>query len=1135
MEAKFTLTLNLGNGEEQLAFQEKKIIKGLGKATLISLNLKKEIYTPAHIEAVLQIEVDGNISSFDKMNYKSLLGKTVNLSDGKKELAKDYIIFDYVPEYKPSENGTSLYLTLNIYSPEKVLDYQKYNKCYVAKKLAAQVFKEIASKHSKEIKSTNIDNLQHILIKNTATNIATEFIQPYLVQYEETALDFLTRSANRCGEFMFFENGTWQLGFKPGDPITVEKFSSLTFKEFNEGEEENYYTTNYLKSDSEQKTLNQQKATRSFQGPKQEYLDVLIEGQSEYNQAVIKAYDFKDPANYISTMSDWLKKDNATAIISSIIYDVTTNVCKIRIKHKETEASWTKNFILPYAANTEQSSVVNGKKVVSQFSNYNACNFFEETFYTNIKKMETLADTQAIHIDFGTYYQPLLLGDVIKVLGNEYVIVRISATCKQNTSVERAGQYTTYAIDAVPKVKDMFYPPRVKKQPTKAVTQTAFVSANNDPCNLGRIQIRYPWQPKESGPASPWIRVSQGFASKDAGIKFIPQVGDEIMVGYEFGEIERPFMMGALASKERKLSYGEDRTAYLEDSVKNGATHSFFNNDFVIKSLNGHYLKFLAPNSQSVLSTSFFPAVSAWLGYLPMAWDVVKYAGNTSRQLSGGIKMGDGYGFVKFQMSTDDRKITISSTLGDVKIDAFTGITISAPNGNVKIEGKNIDIIAGNNLTLKSGENVKKMKAYSKNFGHALMANVAKDGVEKVKSLVQPFDIKLLRTVIDSFVKPIGGTMLVKSTRFMRLEAGSGETQLPYAAYKKESKTRQSLVDGKLTEFKVQDTLKSTVNLMNSWSEFFKSEKENLAYYKRKYASNLRTLAEWINAGNMMTNLNCKLNGEEIKETDNQLVEKLEKELPTADDIVKMAEDPNAKPEKAHEKLDKLTYPSTFASFVDAAHQNLKDSSEELFTIAKSNQTKSIDKDKAIEASLTYSDLNFVADVVDNEAYKKDVKDCITEVCDSILTEMKKDQDPNVTKRKILYKVLQKLKDKKYISIENEEGIVNLLTLDHERNKVKLDESACNDTETWEKYLDCVKAYEEKASLWKQVGQFFLKNTEGNMADGWAENNIYHPEIEGGEILFSDTDGNTRNIKGDLITKVPVSPIKNMIEKLKKI
>lgn len=1134
MDARFTLTLN----KEQIAFQEKKEIQGLGKATLISLKLKKEIYTPAHIEAILQIEMNDDISSLDKMKYKFLLGMPVGLSDGEKDLAKDYIIFDYVPEYKPSENGTSLYLTLNIYSPEKVLSYQKYNKCYVAKKLGANIFKEIAGKHPNEIKKINFANLQHIFIKNDTDKTTTEFIQPYLVQYEETALDFLTRSANRCGEFMFYENGVWQLGFKPEEAIKVKHFASLTFNDFNERDEENYYTTNYLLPDDEQKKLAADKATRRYSGPKLEYLGVLVEGESEFKKMLAKSYKYKDPAFYINNMCQWMKKSNATEIISSAVVDLGKNALKAAIKNNDTEAAWTKAFITPYKDNKEQSTEVKGKTVVSEFSNYNACDIFNDRFYTNIKILESTVATQAIHIDFGTYYKPLLLGDVIKVMGNEYVIVRISAECKQNTSVESGHQYTALEIDAVPKIKDAYYPPKVESQTTKAVTQTAFVSANNDPCNLGRIQIRYPWQPK-SAPTSPWIRVAQAFASKDAGLKFLPQVGDEIVVGYEFGEIERPFMLGALPSKDRKMSIAEKKTGYLDTAIAEDTQHSFFTNDFLIKSLNGQYIKFISPdnNSHVNLTKSFFPAVGAWLSYLPLSCDVITYASNTARQLSGGIKISDAYGFFNVQMSTESRNITISSALGDVKMDALTGITISAPNGNVKIEGKNIDIVAGNNLTLKSGENVKKMtKAYNKNFGQVLKANIIDGVVNEAKSLITPFDLKLLRTVIDSFLKPIGGTMLIKSARFMRLEAGKGETKLPHAAYKKNSKTQQSDINKMVTEFKIKDTIASAVKMMDSWQDFYEDESDELLSQKFTYESNIQRLAENLDQCCKMTGQYCKMDGQEILDAGPDLLLKLKEKLPTSSDIEKMAQEKDSKVEKSHEDLDKLTYPEeTSFNTVDLAYHTLKESAIGLFYTAKANQTSIINETKAIDVSLTFADLNYITNVCDADEYMNDIKDSLSSVFDTILTEMKKNQNPDVTKRKILYSVLQKLKDKKYISIENEAGFLNALTSDHWRNTVQLDESACNDTETWGQYLDCVKSYEEKEGMLLKVGKFLLNNTLGDMATGWKENNIYHPEMDGGEILISDTDGNTRNIKGDYISKVPVSPFKDALKKIKKI
>lgn len=1142
MEAKFTLTLKLDSGEEHLAFQEKKDISGLGKTTLISLNIEKEVYTPAHIEAVLQIEVNGNISTMDKINYKPLLDKFVNLSDGQKDIAKDYIIFDYVPEYKPSESGTSLYLKLNIYSPEKVLDFQKYNKCYVAKKLGAEIFKNIASKHSEQIKNTNIDNLQHIFIKNE-DNSHTEFIQPYLVQYEETALNFLTRSANRCGEFMFYENGVWQLGFKPSAAVEIEKFASLTFNECNEREDVDYYETNYLLTDNGQKKLAEGKETRTYSGPKDEYLSLLVEGESSFKKMLSQTYDFSDPGFYIYNMGEWMKKSDATEIIASVVTDIAKNSARAALKNKDVEEKWTKDFFAPYLTNKEQFATVDGKKVVSPFSNIDAINHFHNGFYTGIMKLEEAVRSQAIHINFGTYYQPLLLGDIVKVMGNEYVIVKISATCKQNSTVDRAGQYTTFEIDAVPAVKDVYYPPKVDGVNAFVEPQLAIVTNNKDPRDLGRVQIRYTWQPETNTPSSPWIRVAQPFASKESGIKFLPQIGDEVMIDFEQGEMERPFMLGAMASETRKLNIGENKTAFMRHAVANDmfndGHNGFFNNDFIIKSVNGQYIKFLAPSNESHINftTSFFPAVGAWLKYIPLKSDPITYSSNTGRELSGGITMGDAYGFFNISMSTERRNVSISSALGDVEIDALTGITISAPNGNVKIEGKNVEIIAGNNLTMTSGENVPKMKkAYNKNFGRALTGNIVKNVADEALSLIKPFDLTLLRTVLDAFLKPIGGTMLIKSHRFMRLEAGKGETILPHAAYKKDSKTQKKDIVKKVNELKVKDTLASAVNLMGCWDNFYEIESQNLVVSKNNYDSCMNKLAMDLKLGSMNTGMNCSIGGKEIKEEGDNLPPKIKQELPSADDIVKMAEDKNAKADKSHEKLDKLTYPYLYCAYaVHQSHLALKKAAENLFNTAKRNQTNNINKDRAISTCLTCADLNFIASVGQADDYESDIKDTLSSVFDTIVSEMKKEQDMTVAKRKILYQVLQKLKDKKYIAIENESGLVDMIASDHIRNTVKLDESVCNAADTWEDFLDCVKASEVKDGLALKVGKFLLNTAFGDLTTGWKENHIYHPEMDGGEILISDTDGFTRNIKGDTISKVAVSPLKQAIAEIKEI
>ncbi len=1145
MAATYTLTLGLDSGKASLAFQTQKTVTGLGNTTLISLNIKKEMYIPAHIEAVLQIELVGDISTMDKISYKKLLNKKVSLNDGQKDIAKDYIIFECIPEYKPSEKGTSLYLTLHIYSPDKALTVRKYNKCYVAKKLASEIFKEIAAKHSDLIPNISIENLQHIFIKNEADDSKTEFIQPYLVQFGESALDFLARSANRCGEFMFYENGVWQLGFKPSAAIEVKQFASLTFNEYREKEEVDYYDTNYLLSENGQQKLQNDMETRSYTGPKDEYLALLVEGESDFTKSLSYYYDFKDPGFYIYNIGEWLKKSDVTEIVASTVLDISKNVLWAANKHGDFEYKWTQDFIEPYRGDKEHATVVDKKTVVSVFSNYNALDHFQQKFYTTIKKLEEAVTEDAIHINFGTYYQPLLLGDVIKVLGNEYVIIKISATCKQNTTVEKAGQYTTLEIDAVPAVKGIYYPPKASLQAGRSEPQIAIVTNNKDPRDLGRIQIRYPWQPEtKNTPSSPWVRVAQSFASKDSGIKFLPQVGDEIMIDYEQGEMERPFMLGAMATESRKVNIGENLTAYMREAVAAGlyneGHNGFFKNDFIIKSVNGQYLKFVAPsnNSHVNFTTSFFPAINAWLKFIPLKNDFITYASKAGQKLCGGITMGDAYGLFNFTMSTEKRRVSITSSLGDVEIDALTGITISAPNGNVKIEGKNVEIIAGNTLTMKSGENVAKMKAYSGESSiRAVTGKLASGVVKEAGRMLKLIDLSLIRTVLEAFIKPVGGTMLIKSHRFMRLEAGKGETKLPHAAYKKNSKTQKEVIDQMVTDFKIKDTLTSAMTLMKSWNKFYEEESKNLENCKTKYKNCKYILAIETTNYCDLNHKYCSINGNSIQKSGLELYDKLLKEFPTPDDIVNMAKDKNAKAKNSHKKLDTLILPTggINQNNTDIAYQAMKDAAEDLFNTARRTQISNVNKDKALDGCLTFSDLNYIINVTSGEEYTKDIKDTLSSVFDTVISEMQKNQDITITKRKILYEVLQKLKEKKYISIKNESGVWNAITSDHTRNLVPLDKSVCEDSGTWEDYLDCVKSYEKEEHILKKFGKWLLENNLGDLYKGWEEDHIYHPEMEGGEILISDTDGNTRTIKGDYISKQAVSPFKEALRNIKKI
>ena len=65
-----------------------------------------------------------------------------------------------------------------------------------------------------------------------------------------------------------------------------------------------------------------------------------------------------------------------------------------------------------------------------------------------------------------------------------------------------------------------------------------------DPEKLGRVRVKF----AQLGDSieSNWARMALANAGKESGMAFLPQVGDEVVVGFEHGDTRRPVVLGAL-------------------------------------------------------------------------------------------------------------------------------------------------------------------------------------------------------------------------------------------------------------------------------------------------------------------------------------------------------------------------------------------------------------------------------------------------------------------------------------------------------------------------------------------------------------------------------------------------------------
>ncbi len=76
----------------------------------------------------------------------------------------------------------------------------------------------------------------------------------------------------------------------------------------------------------------------------------------------------------------------------------------------------------------------------------------------------------------------------------------------------------------------------------------AIVRDNEDPESLARVQVSYPWADTDE---AYWARLATEMTGEEYGTYFLPDVGDEVLVGFENGDRRQPYVVGSLWTPER--------------------------------------------------------------------------------------------------------------------------------------------------------------------------------------------------------------------------------------------------------------------------------------------------------------------------------------------------------------------------------------------------------------------------------------------------------------------------------------------------------------------------------------------------------------------------------------------------------
>ncbi|MDA3832628.1 MAG: phage baseplate assembly protein V [Spirochaetales bacterium] len=119
------------------------------------------------------------------------------------------------------------------------------------------------------------------------------------------------------------------------------------------------------------------------------------------------------------------------------------------------------------------------------------------------------------------------------------------------------------------------------KLPT-AFPEPAVVTDNADPLKMGRVKVRYFWQDLEE--STNWMRLQgKNYGSiyvikKNRGIVFIPEIDDQVMVAFEQGNPDRPFVSGSLFHRDNGSGAATDNNI-KSITTRSGHTIEFDDTD----------------------------------------------------------------------------------------------------------------------------------------------------------------------------------------------------------------------------------------------------------------------------------------------------------------------------------------------------------------------------------------------------------------------------------------------------------------------------------------------------------------------------------------------------------------------------
>jgi uncharacterized protein involved in type VI secretion and phage assembly len=427
------------------------------------ISISQNLYGIDRFEISCRYDALENLDGFMIEKSKDFLGLPILIQTKVKvqDEEKDGLSFrGFVTEIHSTRSGLADYdqVIISGGSSEIILNRKPVNRAFIDKTLD-EIVKEVLKKYE--------------LKPNVSSRNKSRF--PYIVQFEESDLEFLKRLSMRYGEWCFFNGDEFIFGELPDNEKTLTVGSNL--KDFSyelrvSPVKFKLFSVDPLKIDVHNYTSGNSKLETNLNIYGKHALDRSLkmypeEGNDYYEHLNVNETDYKKGLDQVG------ETEEASDLVNL----------------SEMTGTSTNGFLAAGVQVKVSCPKKNGKD----------------------------------KLDYGKY----IITSVNHEMDNTFAYSNNFSAIPAETSIpENTNPYFVRTSS----------------------NQLGMIEDNDDPKKLGRVKVSFWWMAGKQ--TTPWIKVTTPYVHKKAGFYFVPAKNARVLVGFEDGDVEKPYCLGTLYDED---------------------------------------------------------------------------------------------------------------------------------------------------------------------------------------------------------------------------------------------------------------------------------------------------------------------------------------------------------------------------------------------------------------------------------------------------------------------------------------------------------------------------------------------------------------------------------------------------------